>query len=401
VPRYEYGKADHQVHPFVREKKLWSETKDTILAKYIDSYLRTVHARGRPIAVVDCFAGPGLFGDGSEGSPLIICKAIRKLANRGSISVPAKAYFADTRTGHRDALRSNLARFGDIAQQPDSSCADVIARVLRECHGYTLFFYLDPWGLKGLEFNTIRPTLERDPRQSTEVLINFSYPSFMRLAGNWDYDDSLETVGEKVKEAKVDLVNAVMNGDYWLKVILTTADKVDREHAVVDAYKDTALGPYFDYVVSCPVEVIDDVPRVTGLPEEQIAKYHLIFATRHRRGVAYMHDFMYGALEPYLRRFEKGTLFAVTPERYEEPRDLEQEVIPLVAQAGEISRGDLLDELIVTFTARQRRFPRFKRKELRPVVDRLIRAGKLFTKNPPGQEGRLNDRTLLSVKPFS
>ena len=48
----------------------------------------------------------------------------------------------------------------------------------------TLFFYLDPYGIKELDLDTVRPIYERDKQQSTEVLLSFSVPTFLRMSGN-------------------------------------------------------------------------------------------------------------------------------------------------------------------------------------------------------------------------
>jgi three-Cys-motif partner protein len=59
---------------FFRAKRHWSKIKDEILANYLVPYLKKVAKLGQRIVLVDGFAGPGLFEDGTKGSPLIICE---------------------------------------------------------------------------------------------------------------------------------------------------------------------------------------------------------------------------------------------------------------------------------------------------------------------------------------
>src|SRR5262249_1178490 len=150
---------------------------------------RTIQDRHRPILLVDGFAGPGRFGDDSEGSPLIV---MRRIASTPKHKVDMSALFADSRKGHRDALASNIDEYINVgaAELPLPNCAWAIERALEVGAHRTLFFYLDPYGIADLDFEMLRTVFARGPTQSTEVLINFSFPTFMRMSGNWVYDDS-------------------------------------------------------------------------------------------------------------------------------------------------------------------------------------------------------------------
>src|SRR5260370_29599182 len=65
---------------FFEGKRLWSKIKDEVLEKYIAPYLAKVNTRGQPILLIDGYAGPGVFEDGSHGSPIILCEKAEKLA---------------------------------------------------------------------------------------------------------------------------------------------------------------------------------------------------------------------------------------------------------------------------------------------------------------------------------
>ena len=56
---------------FFKEKKDWSEIKDTLLGAYLKPYFQKVLMTKRPIFYVDCFSGKGRFDDGKPGSPII------------------------------------------------------------------------------------------------------------------------------------------------------------------------------------------------------------------------------------------------------------------------------------------------------------------------------------------
>ncbi len=60
---------------FFSQKKSWSTMKDRILGTYMRPYLNKVAQLPADIVLVDAFAGPGKFADGTKGSPLIIVEA--------------------------------------------------------------------------------------------------------------------------------------------------------------------------------------------------------------------------------------------------------------------------------------------------------------------------------------
>ena len=75
---------------FFNKKRHWSKRKDKILECYLPPYLSKIATQRSPVLIVDAFAGPGKFGDGEPGSPLIICQSIRKSLSKG-LSVPVSA----------------------------------------------------------------------------------------------------------------------------------------------------------------------------------------------------------------------------------------------------------------------------------------------------------------------
>ncbi len=63
---------------FFKAKRPWSRIKDQVIGSYLVPYLNKVSKLGQKIIIVDAFAGPGIFEDGSKGSPIIICDIAEK-----------------------------------------------------------------------------------------------------------------------------------------------------------------------------------------------------------------------------------------------------------------------------------------------------------------------------------
>jgi len=59
---------------------------------------------------------------------------------------------------------------------------DLLKELSKIIGNATLLIYLDPFGLKGCEFELLEPYLGRDQRFSTEIIVNMSMPTLHRLS---------------------------------------------------------------------------------------------------------------------------------------------------------------------------------------------------------------------------
>ncbi len=64
---------------FFDKKQPWSKIKDKVVSGYLEPYCAKLLFTGKPLKIVDCFAGKGKFDDGQEGSPLMIARVIRNI----------------------------------------------------------------------------------------------------------------------------------------------------------------------------------------------------------------------------------------------------------------------------------------------------------------------------------
>jgi three-Cys-motif partner protein len=392
---YQYGLGPDKVHEFFRSKRPWSRVKDEIVSGYIECYLKAVPNLQRRILIVDGFAGPGVFGDDSEGSPLILCGAITR---RIGAQAPMSCLFADSRLGHRTALLSNLADYirRGICEPPYEKCLDAITHALKIGAQSTLFFYLDPFGIKELEFDMLKKIAERGLLRSTEILMNFSFRQFMRMSGNWNFTDSATEISEKVKKAKKETVDRVMGGNYWQNIITNQAlDKIKREDAVLEAYLHH-VRELFPFAYAIPVK--EKSEDQWNVPEDQLARYHLIFGTRNRLAIQLMNDVALNALAPYFSQFNEGLLFDFTPERHR-PIDRERAKTAIIdaVRMHPLKRPDIYKAIVPNF------FLHHHTKDYRAMIDDLVfKEGRLYPdKRTIKRKNQLNNDTLLSATPWA
>lgn len=217
----------------------------------------------------------------------------------------------------------------------------------------------------------------------------------MRMSGNWNYNDSASEIATKVKKAKIETVNRVMGGDYWQAIVADPSlNKTQREDAVVEAYMD-CVRKFFQFTFSIPVKELNEG---FDIPEDNLAKYHLIFGTRSPRAVIYMNDVAKNALNPYFNQFKEGLLFSMTPERYEQAsvEEVKSAIVEAVSQKP-MKRPQIYESVVTKF------FLQYLIKDYRAMIDTLVFYEKKLFADPQTliRKNKLNDRTFISIKPWS
>ena len=308
-----------------------------------------------------------------------------------------KCLFADAKPKHRAELSTCLQQYieSGIAEPPFVDFPTVLARAFEIGNNATLFFYLDPYGIKELDLDTVRQIYERDKQQSTEVLLNFSIPTFLRMSGNRSESDTPTTATQKVKHGKRETINRVMGGDHWQAIIAEQQmDSIQREDKIVALYVER-LRQFFQFAYTIPVKKRPETG--VSLPADQLAKYHLIFGTRSPRAVRYMNDVAFKALQSYFATFTEGLLLDMTPMRYEQTpiHDIKAAILNLV-ESRPLTRPDIYEAIIPHYFAQR------STTGYRAIIQEMTFADRSLFPDPATikQLGKLNDATRLSRTPW-
>ena len=141
--------------------------KHAILDTYIVAWAMKLFMWGKAgdrLAIVDAFAGAGRDEAGNEGSPLIAVRRAREAMAeaRGKaphLTDPKVLVFAiEKHRGRYRALKDNLAQFTsdspELIRVLEGELADHIDQIGREVGQCPTFFFLDPFGIKGLDAAT-------------------------------------------------------------------------------------------------------------------------------------------------------------------------------------------------------------------------------------------------------
>ena len=145
---------------------------------------------------VDGFAGPGLYSEGEDGSPVIALRVA--LEQEDHIEGTIRFVFVE-RDDERAGILQEIADSFDVPKNfqieisRGESFETAFERILESYRGRQLpptFAFIDPFGWSGVPFSVIREIM-RNP--SCEVLVNFMYEEINRFLGHPDQEPNFDS----------------------------------------------------------------------------------------------------------------------------------------------------------------------------------------------------------------
>lgn len=129
-----------------------------VLEKYLDAYSEIMGRVFPSIAFIDAYAGRGKCRDDNnkeyDGSPIIMCKAIRRILDIERGKCKKAKYFAnDIDKKNCSLLEANLSPFGEIANISSKEAKEFISECLSKiCPQYSsALFFVDPFNYSTLK----------------------------------------------------------------------------------------------------------------------------------------------------------------------------------------------------------------------------------------------------------
>lgn len=279
---------------FFKEKKVWSEVKDELLGCYLVPYLQKILYTGKQTVYIDCFAGKGVFDDGSYGSPIIALDIIKDcLSKSKKENASIVPYFIEL--NYADELGSNIAKYGISPENIISGrFEDNISELLNSNWNKNIFLYIDPYGIKALNHKMFSDFVLCNKFNSVELLINLNSFGFIReacrvLGVKFDddsiMDDLIEYESTKLEknQKSVEILNEIAGGDYWQDIIMQknrgeiTTSKAEEAFSTLYCEK---LRNSYNYVLNMPLRI----------KAGQHPKYRMVHATNHIDGCLLMVD---------------------------------------------------------------------------------------------------------------
>lgn len=256
--------------------------KHFILREYLERFTHIVGTFADSITYVDCFSGPWNVrsNDLKDSSFSIALAELRKarttLEGRGR-RLQIRCMFLEK----QPEAYARLEEFARAVQDAEirtrnedlaSSINDILQFAGQGGPSTFPFFFIDPTGWTGFEMKLIAPLIRPRPG---EVLINFMTDYVRRF---------IDHPQQQTREQFAALFGSEEVRDH----LQALSDPQEREDALFTTYADT-IRKIGDFAYSCAAIVF--------YPEIDRRFFHLIYATRHRRGVEVFKEVEQRAME--------------------------------------------------------------------------------------------------------
>jgi three-Cys-motif partner protein len=287
---------------FFEKKKDWSLLKDQIIGNYLKPYIAKILSTRKPLVIVDCFAGKGKFSDETFGSPLIIAEHIKTVLESDSYSNKMiKGVFIEKK--YFQELEENIKGYKECYSLEGSFERNIqyISKISNT--NFNLFLYVDPYGIKNLDFSNFKELAERN-FHTTELLMNFNSFGFIREGARLlkyekllgEFEDFNYELDDK---NSLENMNKIAAGDYWQDILMKKNNgeisMFEAEEYFMKEYSKK-IQEIYKYTVNIPIRK----------KAEQIPKYRLIFGTNHTDGLFLMVEQMNKAWKAILNNARGG-----------------------------------------------------------------------------------------------
>ena len=253
--------------PYVgREQTL---VKHFILRKYLSRFAPIVLSNWNSISYVDCFSGPwnAHTDDLRDTSFSIALEELRRARDRHADSgrqVGLRCFFLERNADAYARLKAYADAVDDAEVETrnailEESVDAILDFVRRDGRQTFPFIFIDPTGWTGFAMDTIAPLLSVEPG---EVLINLMTKDVRRFIES----------PEQQTQASFDR----LFGRPGVKERVAGLQGLDRDDAVVDEYQ-SSVRQFGGFRYVCSAIVLHS--------ERNRTHFHLIYATRHRKGV--------------------------------------------------------------------------------------------------------------------
>jgi three-Cys-motif partner protein len=255
-----------------------TQVKHYILRHYLKRFAHIVGSHWNSITYVDGFAGPWNvrspeFADSSFGIALEELREARETHRHKGRSIQLRCCFLEQNADAYNQLRVFADRITDadvaVLNHSFEESVPSILRFIQSTSQTFPFLFIDPTGWTGFRLNTISPLLRLDPG---EVLINFMTSHIRRF----------------LNEAHSQQGFADLFGSSTFKERIAGLSGIDLDDAIVAEYMSSLKrAGNFEYVL----------PAIVLHPEIDRTHFHLIYATRHPKGVEVFKDAEKRAME--------------------------------------------------------------------------------------------------------
>jgi three-Cys-motif partner protein len=266
--------------------KRQTKIKHAILEKYLWAWLRILGKRVPLLYYIDGFAGKGSYQEKEPweikpGSPVIAIKTYLEHKEKG---VPYELKFINVEVDEANwqELEEVTRAFKSKADIDNKrgEFLDHIDEILLRIGSAFAFFFIDPFGISGIEFRELERVLARE---RTEVLLNFSYYGLNRCLGELENLNHPDPKRKQKAERTVQRASLMlkMDREELINTIVSSKTSKEKEISLLQNYV-YSLRDYKTYVYPLPL-------KAEG---KESTFYYLIFMTSNIHALSIMKDIM-------------------------------------------------------------------------------------------------------------
>ena len=317
---------------FFEHLRLTSKMKHLILKDYVRVFAYHLGSVRPTVYYVDGFAGPGVYqrtrGGHEYGSPVLIAELAKQFRDRHMPFTLKCLNVEADRERYRQLVEATVPFTDQIVEQNyGASFTEALGDILRRIGTAPAFFFLDPFGTKGLPFKDLVPLFRRTAR--TEVFITLHTDGIAKKAGWFASLDDTDPQKRKTAVAFTENLAkalALSRDDlyaWWVECGGPDGNgwTVAFEQRVLQHYRTILRAPQtkFRFTKAFPVYYYGpDAPP----GEEAPVCFYLIFGTQHHQGLYEMNDCMVKALDSFYEQEYGHTFFPVFRDTVDKPKQL-------------------------------------------------------------------------------
>lgn len=186
--------------------------KHSVLKSYIHLFVNKLGSTHSTVHYLDGYAGPGVYGDGSHGSPKLAVDVAALVEEIRDL----RCTFVEKKPQHAQALKELLATELPQAKVIEGDLRDHVADIAEDCDGSPLLAFIDPFGL-GLTYTQLKRLASRTNRK-TDIIMNVSVSAIRRVGGQL-FGASENPTYLKARKTMLDRFDDTMGGDWWREVL--------------------------------------------------------------------------------------------------------------------------------------------------------------------------------------
>jgi len=344
-----------------------SKVKGQIVADYFPVWAKIILSNDESIGFVDLYAGPGKYTDGTDSTPLLI---LRKAVQMPEFAKSLRCIFNDKNEEKVKSLCKNINELQGINKLTsfptllNSEVSDDILSFLGEISQIPTFYFLDPWGYKGLSLGLIKSAIKS---WGSECIFFFNYNRIQAAINNPQVQNLMVALfgKDRLEELRTKLVD-----------LDSTEKELEIINTLSEALKD--FGGKFS------------LPFCFKHAEQDRTSHYLIFVGKHPKG--------YSLIKEIMAKYSQKDADGIPSFTYEPKKNVQLEFTfnrPL---------KELANTLLKEFSMKSIEFKnlykehilktRFIRKNYQDVLNMLEEQGRITMDKPRSQRIRAGKLTL-------